>query len=125
MRKKLLILVLLGGLKANAQVSNLTAQLQSVFWKLPENVQQQITNTYAVYQRACRLSPTFAGVETNTVDGVSVVTTNHVPKTFLVFFTDLMSGEKVARVVAAKCEETQTKIERSAGSDAVSKWSDN
>lgn len=129
MKRILALLTILTALGANAQVSNLTAQLQSVFWSLPEKTQQAVTNTYTIYQRACRLSPSYAGVTTNLVGseaGVTnaVVTTNNAPKTFLVFFTGLLADQKVARIVADRCRQTRVEVVQAVGQDVVNGWTD-
>lgn len=102
------------------------ANCKTALSQLSPEAQAWVAEYLRLNNGAVRRLPGY-GVATNTVDGVQVVTTNHVRLTYAAALAEVMAAEKVSRVIKAQCEQRCAEINgqngKSVAASATDTWS--
>jgi hypothetical protein len=133
MRNYIILLAIgLGCISVQAQLNtNLTPAMTTIWNGLSPGVQADTLALLEGYNKACRRSPEFAGVSTNSVydeTGTnvigSIVTTNHVRTTLADYLTKALAHEKISRVIQAQNDSLRQEMYSKVGKTVVDAWTE-
>lgn len=132
MKKLIILLIVAATFPAVAQLNtNLNATMLTIWNGLSPGVQADTLALLGGYNKACRRSPEFAGVSTNSVydeTGTnvigSIVTTNHVRTTLADYLQKTLAHEKISRVIQAQNDALRQELYNKVGKTVVDAWTE-